>query len=76
MSIVGPRPERTEIIDEYEKTIPKFSCRLKVKGGLTEYIQIYGEFEDELLRNEKNNYTNISFSDVRNFSFILSGQIF
>lgn len=44
MSIVGPRPERPEIIAEYEKTIPEFACRLKVKGGLTGYAQIYGKY--------------------------------
>lgn len=44
MSIVGPRPERPEIIEKYEKNIPEFSCRLKVKGGLTGYAQIYGKY--------------------------------
>ena len=44
MSIVGPRPERPEIIAQYEKSIPEFACRLKVKGGLTGYAQIYGKY--------------------------------
>ena len=44
MSIVGPRPERPEIMEQYEKDIPEFSCRLKVKGGLTGYAQIYGKY--------------------------------
>lgn len=44
MSIVGPRPERKVIADEYYKDIPEFAYRLKVKGGLTGYAQIYGKY--------------------------------
>ncbi len=44
MSIVGPRPERVEHVEEYEKLIPEFDFRLKVKGGLTGYAQIYGKY--------------------------------
>ena len=44
MSIVGPRPERKVIADEYCKDIPEFAYRLKVRGGLTGYAQIYGKY--------------------------------
>jgi len=44
MSIVGPRPERKVIADEYCKDIPEFDYRLKVRGGLTGYAQIYGKY--------------------------------
>ena len=44
MSIVGPRPERKVIADEYYKDIPEFAYRLKVRGGLTGYAQIYGKY--------------------------------
>ena len=44
MSIVGPRPERKAIADEYCKEIPEFAYRLKVRGGLTGYAQIYGKY--------------------------------
>ena len=44
MSIVGPRPERVEHVEEYGKELPEFSYRLKVKGGLTGYAQIYGKY--------------------------------
>ena len=44
MSLVGPRPEQREIIEEYEKSIPEFSYRLAVKAGLTGYAQIYGKY--------------------------------
>ncbi len=44
MSMVGPRPERQEISDEYEKEIPEFVLRTKVKAGLTGYAQVYGKY--------------------------------
>lgn len=44
MSFVGPRPERKVIADEYCKEIPEFAYRLKVRGGLTGYAQIYGKY--------------------------------
>lgn len=44
MSIVGPRPERMELVQKYAQEIPEFPYRLKVKGGLTGYAQIYGKY--------------------------------
>ena len=44
MSIVGPRPERPELYEKYCDDIPEFSLRLKVKGGLTGYAQVYGRY--------------------------------
>lgn len=44
MSIVGPRPERPEIAEEYMQEIPEFELRLKVKAGLTGYAQVYGKY--------------------------------
>lgn len=44
MSVVGPRPERPEITREYEKEMPEFSFRLKVKAGLTGNAQVVGKY--------------------------------
>ena len=44
MSIVGPRPERKVLADEISKTVPEFDFRLKVRGGLTGYAQIFGKY--------------------------------
>lgn len=44
MSVVGPRPERPEIADEYRRLMPEFDYRLKVKAGLTGYAQIFGKY--------------------------------
>lgn len=43
MTIVGPRPERLETIELYEKEMPEFALRLQVKAGLTGYAQVYGK---------------------------------
>lgn len=47
MSIVGPRPERPEIAEQYYKTIPDFKLRLQVKAGLTGYAQVYGKYNTD-----------------------------
>lgn len=44
MSVVGPRPERPEIADEYTKEVPEFAYRLQVKAGLTGYAQVFGKY--------------------------------
>lgn len=52
MSIVGPRPERVEHVEKYTAQLPEFAYRLRVRGGLTGYAQIYGKYntgaEDKL----------------------------
>ncbi len=44
MSLVGPRPERPEIAEQYYETLPEFAYRLKTKAGLTGYAQLYGKY--------------------------------
>lgn len=44
MSIVGPRPERPEIAEQYKKALPEFDLRLQCKCGLTGYAQVYGQY--------------------------------
>ena len=44
MSLVGPRPERIEHVEAYTKEVPEFQYRLKVRGGLTGYAQLYGKY--------------------------------
>lgn len=47
MSIVGPRPERPEIAEQYEKAVPEFAYRLKIKAGLTGYAQVVGRYNTD-----------------------------
>ena len=45
MSVVGPRPERPELTEEYKKEMPEFEFRLKVKAGFTGYAQVTGVYD-------------------------------
>ena len=40
MSIVGPRPERPELVAEYEKQIPFYRARLLAKPGIAGWAQV------------------------------------
>ena len=44
LSVVGPRPERPQIAEEYMKEMPEFQLRLQAKAGLTGYAQVYGKY--------------------------------
>lgn len=57
MSIVGPRPERPEFVEQLEKKIPYYRLRHRVKPGLAGWAQIkypYGA-------NEKDAYEKLQF---------------
>ena len=47
MSVVGPRPERPEIAEQYYAQFPSFKLRLQVKAGLTGYAQVYGKYNSD-----------------------------
>ena len=47
MTIVGPRPERPEIAQQYEEFLPAFGLRLQVKAGLTGLAQVYGKYNSD-----------------------------
>lgn len=47
MSVVGPRPERPEIAEQYYESMPDFKLRLQVKAGLTGYAQVYGKYNTD-----------------------------
>jgi sugar transferase (PEP-CTERM system associated) len=50
MSLVGPRPERPEFVEELQKTIPYYGERHAVKPGVTGWAQLkysYGASEED-----------------------------
>lgn len=52
MSIVGPRPERPQFVEQLQKDIPFYRARLAVKPGLTGWAQIkysYGNNVEDAL---------------------------
>ena len=66
MSIVGPRPERVENVKEYTEQIPEFAMRLKVRGGLTGYAQVYGKYDTSPLDKLK-----LDLMYIENYSVLL-----
>ena len=66
MSLVGPRPERESIMLEYEKELPEFYYRLKVKAGLTGYAQVYGKYNTTPYDKLK-----LDLFYIENYSFLL-----
>jgi Undecaprenyl-phosphate glucose phosphotransferase len=42
MSLVGPRPERPVFIQKFNKTIPNYNARHRVKAGITGWAQVHG----------------------------------
>lgn len=42
MSLIGPRPERPELVEEFKKTIPGYDLRHKVKSGISGWAQVNG----------------------------------
>lgn len=56
MSIVGPRPERPEFVQDLEKNIPYYSERHTVKPGVTGWAQLnysYGASEEDAIEKLK-----------------------
>lgn len=70
MSIVGPRPERIEHVKKYSRDIPEFSYRLKVKGGLTGYAQVYGKYNTSAYDKLK-----LDLMYIQNYSVLLDLEI-
>ena len=70
MSIVGPRPERPELIRETIEQVPEFELRTKVKAGLTGYAQVRGYYNTDFLDKLK-----WDLIYIENYSFLLDIKI-
>ncbi len=47
MSIVGPRPERPELYEQFKKDISGYAVRTLVRPGMTGLAQVYGNYATE-----------------------------
>ena len=70
MSLVGPRPERIEHVRLYSEKIPEFAYRMKVKGGLTGYAQVYGKYNTTAYDKLK-----LDLMYIQNYSLLLDIEI-
>ncbi len=70
MSVVGPRPERVEHVRQYIEEVPEFAYRMKVKGGLTGYAQVYGKYNTSAYDKLK-----LDLMYIENYSIILDIEI-
>ena len=70
MSLVGPRPERPELIKSYCESIPEFDFRTRVKAGLTGYAQIMGKYNTSIYDKLK-----LDLMYIENYSLLLDLKI-
>jgi len=49
MSIVGPRPERPEMVRDFKKLIGDYEKRLNINPGITGIAQIYHKYDESLI---------------------------
>jgi exopolysaccharide biosynthesis polyprenyl glycosylphosphotransferase len=75
MSVIGPRPERPELVDELERSIPFYRQRLLVKPGLTGWDQVSGEYHSPSI---SDTYKKLQYDlyYVKNRSALLDMSIF
>ena len=71
MSLVGPRPERPELIEQFEKNIKNYHSRHEIRPGLTGWAQVNG------LRGNTSLLARIRYdlSYIENWSLLLDLQI-
>jgi len=71
MSLVGPRPERPELIENFKEEIPHYNVRHNIKPGVTGWAQVNGLRGDTCLRER----VKFDLDYIENWNFILDLQI-
>ena len=65
MSLVGPRPERPELMEEFSRTLPQFSMRLRVRPGVAGLAQVQGSYSTS--PRNKLRYDNLYIENIGSF---------
>ncbi len=71
MSLIGPRPERPEFVQEFRERIPKYMLRHKVKPGITGWAQVHNLRQDTSIEKR----LEYDFYYIQNWSFTLDIKI-
>lgn len=71
MSLVGPRPERPELIEDFKEDIPHYNVRHNIKPGLTGWAQVNGLRGDTCLKER----VKFDLDYIENWNFLLDFQI-
>jgi exopolysaccharide biosynthesis polyprenyl glycosylphosphotransferase len=71
MSLVGPRPERPELIENFKEEIPHYNVRHNIKPGVTGWAQVNGLRGDTCLRER----VKFDLDYIENWNFLLDLQI-
>ncbi len=50
MSLVGPRPERPQFVEQFKETIPRYMIKHQVRPGITGWAQVNGYRGDTSIR--------------------------
>jgi lipopolysaccharide/colanic/teichoic acid biosynthesis glycosyltransferase len=73
MSVVGPRPEQREFVDQFVKSIPFYELRHLVRPGITGWAQVhYGYAADEIENRRKLEF---DLFYLKRWSFMLDTMI-
>ena len=71
MSLVGPRPERPELIEGFKEEIPHYNVRHNIKPGVTGWAQVNGLRGDTCLRER----VKFDLDYIENWNFAFDFQI-
>lgn len=71
MSLVGPRPERPELIEGFKEEIPHYNVRHNIKPGVTGWAQVNGLRGDTCLRER----VKFDLDYIENWNFAFDLQI-
>jgi exopolysaccharide biosynthesis polyprenyl glycosylphosphotransferase len=71
MSLVGPRPERPELIEDFKEEIPHYNVRHNIKPGVTGWAQVNGLRGDTCLRER----VKFDLDYIENWNFAFDLQI-
>ena len=73
MSLVGPRPERMEFLNQLKAEVPYFVERLSVKPGITGWAQIQADYASSVEESQEKLEFDLYY--IKNVSFLLDLSI-